>query len=385
MSPKGRSRKAFTLVELLVVITIIGILIALLLPAVQAAREAARRMACTNNLKQIGLSLHNYAQAYTVLPPGSIVGLSMPLTYPVDVQTQATGGQGTANTGNYHGTSWILRVLPFMEGGNIAKIWASGKAQSGTFAGCWSPGDNVGTAPAPLSGRPWWTSKDSIVPAGEAPCKGIDDTTTIFPWIPTATTLYPNGIPGGGTDYGGCYGRACAFSSTSPTYGIRKADDSTINSYEYQIQNTTTYSSLGETGTGATITADKRWGVFGRVNVATTFADIKDGTSNTIVTGELQRITEDPSGVLGFTYNHLTTDGWAVAGVPTLFCTGFNFGKPVSLSSNKLYPSPGSEHSGGANYGMGDGSVRYLSSTMDSDAFALLGSMADKQAVQVDQ
>jgi len=98
------TRTGFTLVELLVVIAIIGILVALLLPAIQAAREAARRSQCTNNLKQIGIALQNYHDTYKTLPPDGIFGR---------YDTGPTGGSSLPQRA-YH-TTWCLLILPFME------------------------------------------------------------------------------------------------------------------------------------------------------------------------------------------------------------------------------------------------------------------------------
>jgi prepilin-type N-terminal cleavage/methylation domain-containing protein/prepilin-type processing-associated H-X9-DG protein len=99
-----RSR-GFTLVELLVVIAIIGVLVALLLPAVQAAREAARRMSCSNNLKQIALAMHNYADTHKVLPPGCI--WIYPFVPPANIND-------AIDLGNW---GWGAMILPFMEQG----------------------------------------------------------------------------------------------------------------------------------------------------------------------------------------------------------------------------------------------------------------------------
>src|SRR4051812_44122772 len=94
-------RRGFTLIELLVVIAIIGILIGLLLPAVQQAREAARRASCKNQLKQLGLAIHNYESVAGCLPPSAII-------------RDAGGGVYLTNFASPH-----LRILPFLEGGNV--------------------------------------------------------------------------------------------------------------------------------------------------------------------------------------------------------------------------------------------------------------------------
>ncbi len=104
----GSRNRGFTLVELLVVIAIIGILVGLLLPAVQAAREAARRMQCSNNLKQLGLALHNYHTNFKTLPPSPVAGT-----------TENVGGRYNQN---WLAWSGLAMLLPQMEQGNVYNL-----------------------------------------------------------------------------------------------------------------------------------------------------------------------------------------------------------------------------------------------------------------------
>ncbi len=98
-------RRGFTLIELLVVIAIIATLVAILLPAVQQAREAARRSNCKNNLKQLGLALHNYHDTYNTFPPAAVhVGV------PPTISNNCADGRSTS-----WGTTWIISILPFFE------------------------------------------------------------------------------------------------------------------------------------------------------------------------------------------------------------------------------------------------------------------------------
>ncbi len=136
-------RRGFTLVELLVVIAIIGILVGLLLPAVQAAREAARRMQCSNNLKQIALSAHNYESAFKKFPyrQGG---------------TDWDGSRG--NSGNRFRKSGFISILPFIEGGNqFAQI------ESGDPANNINPGGPEGWGTWPGGAQAGWNTSPGFM------------------------------------------------------------------------------------------------------------------------------------------------------------------------------------------------------------------------------
>src|SRR5262245_26322752 len=106
----SRLRSAFTLIELLVVIAIIGILIGMLLPAVQKVRDAAANSKCKNNLKQLGIALHAFHEARSKLPPGA----------QSDVLPQPNPA---GNTATIKGTSWIVFILPYTEQNNLYNLY----------------------------------------------------------------------------------------------------------------------------------------------------------------------------------------------------------------------------------------------------------------------
>jgi prepilin-type N-terminal cleavage/methylation domain-containing protein/prepilin-type processing-associated H-X9-DG protein len=296
-------RRAFTLIELLVVIAIIGVLVGLLLPAVQKVREAANRMKCQNNLKQIVLALHNYT-------------LSNSDTFPKGAQNS------TVNFGSPR-LSWFPYLLPFLEQDAVYRNFNFTASSTPTFGT-----SNSATPTSPTAA----VISTYVCPSDMGP------TTGYYPWGYFSLGNYMPFF--GGLDLGGA-NPAVLPNNQRAAFGLN-------------------------------------WGA--------RIADFQDGTSNTMIFGEYLRSTGTTSGGFGqdqrgmlwqsdepggghiytrFTPNTTNPDifypSWWCVDQPQigLHCvTGSTDGSDHTAASR-------SRHAGGVNVGMGDGSVRFVSQSVD--------------------
>jgi prepilin-type N-terminal cleavage/methylation domain-containing protein/prepilin-type processing-associated H-X9-DG protein len=280
-------QRGFTLVELLVVIAIIGILVALLLPAVQAAREAARRSSCTNNLKQIGLALHNYHDTFGSFPPGYVDG----------------------GTSEHWG--WGALVLPFVE--------------QSALHGTLNPGPR------------------------------------------TLTTALSSNLAIMQTKIG-VY--RCPSDTAPDRNDQRQINSQSLSTSNYVGSNSSDYpSDIRGTPSGSNVyRAD---GVFYR-NSGIRFADITDGSSNTIAVGER---AWQVKGSGGANVNHYAGVVFGQAGsigtsataniydiTPVLAGTVREINSKATDYGQHTYSS---RHPGGAQFALCDGSVRFISETIN--------------------
>lgn len=339
-------KRGFTLIELLVVIAIIAILIALLLPAVQQAREAARRIQCNNNLKQIGLALHNYHDVYHIFPPGQIcnifAGSIMPMQYQFTYVQEAT--TYPSNGLSYHGQSWMLHILPYIDQVTVFNRWNfqlnvvdnGNNDQTGTLIN----NPNMGNIFAPAH---------TDFAMFYCPSRRNHMNTIRYQYVGRVHPLWTKG----GSDYGGCIGSGYAFNDTF-TLPQRAA---TWFLTSEQLQNDVL--SFPQKNP-----YPQNQGIF-NVNSSVGIHEITDGTSNVFMVGEMMKLN-DPFNILW-----QSSDGWAWGGPATLFSTY------LGLNRGNHYDNPGSEHPGGAFFCFADGSVHFINQNINLLTFQNLGNMSN--------
>ncbi|WP_437228944.1 DUF1559 domain-containing protein [Planctomicrobium sp. SH661] len=304
--------RGFTLIELLVVIAIIAVLIALLLPAVQQAREAARRSQCKNNLKQLGLALHNYHDAHGKFPLGYGVTVDAP-NFP--------GASGLR-------APWSVLILPFLD--------ETPRYNTFKMDGSWSGRGDTATDNFTAQFTPLSKFKCPSDPAGQAA-------------IPSSNYL---GVSGGGPESSrysaaanACCSRSSAFNNgiffANSSVSMRDITDGTTNTFM-----------LGETKdmvVGNSVLSDKQWARSWAAPLS------NNGASSNCC----------------WTINVLTaaSDGINLSGYdPTRDNVGTNW---VFLSASGRGLS--SRHVGGCHAGMADGSVQFLSQNMSIDVYRNIG------------
>jgi prepilin-type N-terminal cleavage/methylation domain-containing protein/prepilin-type processing-associated H-X9-DG protein len=375
-------RTAFTLIELLVVIAIIAILIGLLLPAVQKVREAAARMSCSNNLKQLGLAAHNYHDVNGKLPPAVV------MTYAIhdDPNSNPNGQEITLDITQPFGPNWAVLILPFIEQDNLFKL-ANVQAYPGGGAS-WKPGQLPSSLPFD---RTWRGIRGQVIK------------TYLCPSDPNNGALYndTSGVdcPAEAGWARGNYAANCGFTDFDHTVG------------GFNAPNNEPFGGPGDStsdGIPAHMVSPISKGPPMAINFGSKLTDFTDGTSNTILFNEVRAGINglDPRGVwaLGMPGSSVTDAGRNYNPTPnnSLGDDG-NSGDELQQAYKFWYVGIGardqmgafpnvpgdsvnsamarSKHIGGVNACFADGSVRFVSNSVTQWIWCLLQSKNDGQVL----
>lgn len=332
--------RGFTLIELLVVIAIIAILVALLLPAVQQAREAARRTQCKNNLKQYGLALHNYADVHGSLP---IAG------------TDWNHAHSPPTWQHPSAVGWQVRAMPFLEQGPLYNELDWGQRLPATsYADGWP----VGFLPYQIL-KDGKVARSHQIPTARCP-SDFQENNIIDGWAQSNYT----GSPG-----------SQRFESVDPNCNpyLQFIEPKPTQAANVHFADTTDKSRLS--------------GLFGRLGVMIQLKDITDGLSNTIAVGEtLPDCSDHTAGWWLYNGHGNTHASTAVRINDMTTCTAVGSPKilwPSCTAKNNWNIAHGfrSRHTGGAQFVLADGSVRFLSENINHPTYQYLGGRSDGQVI----
>jgi prepilin-type N-terminal cleavage/methylation domain-containing protein len=344
---RPKALRGFTLIELLVVIAIIAILVALLLPAVQQAREAARRTQCKNNLKQLGIALHNYHDVFGQFPP-TIFATAGPIQW-------SDSSKG----------SHLVRLLPYLEQANVFQ--ALDFNLMGPFGG---------DAATKLNSNLNMEALRRSYPNGAF----IKD--LALPVLMCPSDSAPKNI---GYSYGRSGETAAAKTNYVMSMGNQRMDTSPwtgCTPYQDHIMNTNSHWGHGNTDNPSWVS-----GIISRFNWAASLQQITDGTSNVIAAGEIRPNCGDHTNN-GWLHFNAT---WVATTAPINFPINCYNEAPIPTPSNppacnavdNWTTSQGfkSMHTGGAQFVLCDGSVRFISQNIDYRTYQRLGDRRDGQVI----